>query len=296
MRCWIPLLLCGLVLGCQRQEKAPATRPSGPTVASLVPSATDAIVQMGAADQLVGVSNYEPGNPQLAGYPRVGDYHVTDWEKLSAIRPTVMVIPRPKDEMVGIFQERSKQLGVQLLDVHVDRLEDIFPVIQSIGTVIHQDAKAAQLVARVRGELRLVTEQAKGKPPVRTLIVLDENASFIVGSKNYLDDIVTMAGGVNVAGAMEKDYPNIDREELLRLDPDAVIQLLSEATPQVLAAAQQFWTSVPQLKAVRNNRIYVHSEWYLTLPSARVGETARLIVNDLHPLTNSGSTTTTVTH
>jgi ABC-type Fe3+-hydroxamate transport system substrate-binding protein len=296
MRWWTSLLLCGLALGCQRQEKTPSTRPSGPTVASLVPSATDAIVQMGAAEQLVGVSNYEPENPQLAGYPRVGDYHVTDWEKLSAIRPTVMVIPRPKQEMVGIFQERSKQLGIELLDVHVDRLEDIFPVIQSIGVAIHQDAKAIQLIARVREELRQVAEQAKGKPQVRTLIVLDENASFIVGSKNYLDDVVTIAGGINVAGSMDKDYPNIDREELLRLDPDVVIQLLSEATPQVLAAAKQFWTNVPQLKAVRNNRIYVHSEWYLTLPSARVGETARLIANDLHPLTKTGSATTTVTH
>lgn len=298
MRWVIGFLVGGLVLGmgCGRGEKAAASRPAGPTVASLVPSATDAIVQMGAVEQLVGVSNFEPGNPQLDGYPRVGDYHVTDWEKLSAIRPTVLVIPRPKQEMVAAFQDRARQLGLELLDVHVDRLEDIFPVIRDIGVAIHQEAKAAELVQRVRGELRMVAGQANGKPAVKTLIVLDENASFIVGSKNYLDDVLAIAGGVNVAGGMEKDYPNIDREELLRLDPDAVIQLMPEATPQLLASAKQFWAGLGQLKAVRGKRVYVHSEWFLTLPSARVGETARLIVNDLHPLTSGGSSTTTVGH
>lgn len=263
------------------------------TFASVVPAATDIVIEMGAGEQIVGVSNYEPKTPELAKYPRIGDYHVIDWEQLSTIRPNVLAIPRPKQEMVEVFQQRANALKIDLIDVHMDRLDDIYPVITRLGDAIGQRARADQLLATMQADLDAVRRQVEGKPRVRTLIALNHSAQFVVGPKNYLDDILTIAGGTNVVSG-EKDYPEIDRETLLQLDPDAILLFLPEAPPQVVEAATAFFRSLPQLKATRTQRIYVHTERYLMLPTARARNVAKLIANDLHPLTPAATTTTTV--
>src|SRR3954452_14819216 len=92
--------------GCNRTEPAgdpPATAPApraSPTVASAVPSATDLLVGMGAADHLVGVANVGGGGGDEAatrGLPRIGDYQTFDWEKLAEVRPDILVVFMSED-------------------------------------------------------------------------------------------------------------------------------------------------------------------------------------------------------
>lgn len=287
------VLACALMAGCEKPATphpttSPTTAPATaatPTLASIVPAATDMLLQMGAADHLVGISNFEPDIPELAGKARVGDYFGVDWEKLSQIRPNALILQRPKKDMVQAFTEQAASLKIQLVNVHMDRLEDIYPMIETVGAAAGEPAKAAALSQRLRDQLTRVTNRSANPEPVNTLIVLDKDAVFVVGPNNYLNDLLQMSGGKNVAADMGKDYPTIDLEKLLALDPEAIIQFLPQAQPQVLEAAEAFWKSHPNLKAVRNGRVYIHTDWYLQLPSARVGDVAEKMVNDLHPLT-----------
>ena len=295
---FLAIAIVAVMAGCEKRNAPaapppPASKSQVRTIASVVPAATDMLLEMGAADQLVGVSNYEPKTPELARFPRIGDYHVIDWEQLSVIRPSVLAITSQKQDRDEVFQQRTKSLGIELLDIRMDRLDDIYPVVTRLGDAIGQTAKADQLLAQLKEQIAAVRAQVAGKSKVRTLMALNHAATFIVGPRNYLDDLLTVAGGSNVAGAGQKDYPEIDREMLLQLDPDAIILLLPEAPPQVIEAAKSFFASLPQLKAVRTNRLYIHSEWYLMLPSARARNVAQIIANDLHPLTAGTPATTT---
>src|SRR5262245_48795440 len=88
---WLALTVSGAT-GCDRSPAhAPTSAPARVTVASLVPAATDLILNMGSADQLVAVSNYDISRPGTEGLPRVGDYLNNDWEKLAEIRPHIMI-------------------------------------------------------------------------------------------------------------------------------------------------------------------------------------------------------------
>src|SRR5687768_12849902 len=91
-----------VTLACDREN--PVTAPAAtqsvkPTVASLSPAATDLLIGMGAADHLVAVSNWDAENPQTASLPRVGDYRSIDRERLTAIRPDVVVVQFRADKL-----------------------------------------------------------------------------------------------------------------------------------------------------------------------------------------------------
>lgn len=74
---------------------------------------------------------------------------------------------------------------------------------------------AEAMLARIRGQIETVRARVAGRPTVRTLIVLDEAAQFTVGPRNFLDDLLQVAGGQNVGAVLEKDYPRIDKEKLI---------------------------------------------------------------------------------
>lgn len=65
------------------------SRPS--TVASLSPSATEKLVDLGMADRLVGVSDYCGSIPEAAELPACGTAMLPDLEKLLEIHPHVVV-------------------------------------------------------------------------------------------------------------------------------------------------------------------------------------------------------------
>ncbi len=283
---WGAVFALGMLAGCDRAApSAPATAPARrhPTVASVVPAATDMILNMGLADHLVGVSNYEPKTPELRDMARVGDYHTVDWERLSVLRPDMLVINRPAAEMPSAFRDRATELGIRLVDIHTDRLDDIFAAIQKLGREIDQKPKAHELEKRIRRQLETVRERVTGLGPVSTVLVLDDQHTFVVGPRNYLDDLLAIAGGRNLAGEMSKDYPTIDTEKLIAMNPAAVVQLLPEAPPQVVQQARQRWAQLGMLQAVKDGRVTILTDWYLTLPSTHVGDVCEKLGEALHP-------------
>src|SRR5439155_11884124 len=56
------LLVIAMVIGCGKtpDPPVPAKKAASPSVASLVPAATDLLIGMGLGDHLAAVSNFEP--------------------------------------------------------------------------------------------------------------------------------------------------------------------------------------------------------------------------------------------
>lgn len=283
------LVLVRLLLataGCDRpadRHASPAaTAPAAqrPTIASLVPAATDLIVGIGARDHLVAISNYDVDRPETAGLPKVGDYQSIDWERLRTLRPDVLVIFHAPDRIPAGLKQKADELGLRLVNVRSETLEDQYRDTLMLGQVMEETAKAERAVADLRAELDAVRRRVGGRPAVRTLIVRDESAVGTVGPGTFLDDLLTVAGGANVMTT--PGWPNIDRERLLALNPDVIVQLLSDVPPQVEQEARRTWDSLPQLNAVRSGRVHVINKWYTQQPGFHVPRLAEDFARALH--------------
>ena len=262
-----------------------ATRPAGKkTVASLVPAATDMIIAMGARDALVAVSNWDAQRDEIAGLPRVGDYRNVDWEKLASLRPDVMIVQWRPDKMPPGVAERAAELHIELVNLRIVYLDEIFTAWEKLGDAIGERAKADATAKDVRRQLDAVRAAVAGKPPVRTLISQTESPLSTVGGGNFMNDLLTLAGGTNVIeGGGDNSYPNIDLERLVALNPDVVIHLLPLEPPQVVERAKAFWASHPELAAVKSGRVHLETESFLLLPGPLVGRIAERFATLLHP-------------
>jgi ABC-type hemin transport system substrate-binding protein len=274
-------ILSGAALAGACHEK---TAPAAPRiqVASLVPAATDLILGMGAAEHLVAVSNYDPAEVGGRKLPHVGDYQATDWETLASLRPQVMIIQIDPAHLPAGFAQNAAGLGIQLLNVRLDSLEDLLDESRRIGQAIGEARKGAAQAERLRDRLDAVRKKSAGRPPVKTLLTLDETAEALVGSPNVLDDLLRIAGGENVAAALHAPWPRPDHEAVRTLKPEVVIELKPNAGPGTLERAKAFWSGMPGAPAAASGRIYLLRQPYVLLPGAHVAEVAESMERCLH--------------
>jgi len=280
----VGILLAAFPVACNRsrgQISASGGQPQTPRLASLVPAATDLILAMGAGDHLVAVSAYD--NYVDKSLPRVGDYQSTDWEMLGAVRPQELIVQMAPERLGQGFRDHAAKLQIHIANINLDKLDSIYATLDTLGTIAHEPGKADALAAAIRAKLAGVQKCVAGLAPVRTLMVIDENALGVVGADTFLDTLLTIAGGRNVAGLLGQPYPSVDREKIRQLDPQAIIQLLPSASPQALEMNQRFWASMSGLRAVGAGRIITITDAYCLVPGSHVGDLAERFAGFLHP-------------
>ncbi len=273
-------VLLAIPIACDKP--APPPTSTSPRIASLVPAATDLLLAMHAGDRLVAVSNYDT-QPGVQSLPRVGDYQQIDWEKLTALRPTVMIVQMRPDHMPPGLLQRADSLGIKLVNVQIEQVEDLYTAAGILADTAGKPAEGPALVASLRSQLDAVRSRATGQPTVRTLIVIDADPKFVVGRGTFINDALEAAGGENALPADMPHWPTIDRETLLSLKPDVILQLLPGASPQVLAQAKSNWQALADVPAVKNGKVYTITDWFLLQPGSHVGETATIFAEKLHP-------------
>ena len=269
--------------GCDKPAQKPSTVPSSIKVASLVPAATDLIVGMGATDHLVAVSNWDADVPAIKSLPHVGDYQTTDWERLAELRPNVMLVFMSIDRMPPGMKQRADELGIQVVNVQTEKIQDVFNAIDRLGQIMNEPERANALAKKIHGQLDAVSKRVAGQAPVPTMLARDEQGYALIAGNTFADELLTIAGGKNVAGEMTTRYPNVDRERVIDLAPQAIIQLMPGATPQVIEQANANWASLPDLPAVKGKRVYILSDWYVLQPGSHIGDVAEQMAKVLHP-------------
>jgi iron complex transport system substrate-binding protein len=285
MKIWTAIFLGGVLWigACDKRSAGPTSAPSVVTAASLVPAATDLIIGMGAKDRLAAVSTFDRQRPDVAGMPEVGDYETIDWEKLGEVRPSIIIIQIRPDRLPAGFAERAAGIGARPLNVSINRLDDVLAATDTLGEALGLQQQAGDAKKLMQGKLDAVRLRVAGQKPVSTLLVLDEYGGAGAGPGTYLDDLLRLAGGVNAAAGLGNPWPQVDREMLLSLKPDVIIELLPGASEQVKQRAAQTWKNLPQIPAVAAGRVYTVDAWYALLPGWHVTDLAEQFSQWLHP-------------
>jgi len=237
-----------------------------------VPAATDLLIGMGLGDHLAAVSNFEPDRALTRDMPRVGDYQTTDWERLGALRPDFMIVQISPDRMPPGLLENAKRLNIRVINIKLDRLTDIFTTMTQLGDAL--SAPQTAMLASITLGRQVEAVRRRSTVQIPTLVAVGDSGQSLAGPGTYLDDLITISGGHNVASSLNNPYPSADRETLVALKPQVIIQLLPGGSAQLAEKSRQFWLSIPEIPAVRYGRVYVLTDADALLPGFNVGRLA----------------------
>ena len=280
---WAALwLLAAVACGA---PSAPANR--GPArVITLLPNLTEIVVALGAGNRIVGCTSYCPRASLAAEVADMGTPLSPSLERIAALRPDLVLMQDTQHEA----RDRLRAMGLRAEDVPAVSFADVFTAVRRIAELLGLDRAGVELAERIRSELAGVAARIRGRPPVRTLVVIGHDRGalrqiFLAGPDSFITNLLVTAGGENVLPKSPIPYPVVGVEEILKLNPEAVLVLApdEEDTPAAQERERRLWSALSYLNAVKNGRVYLLADRDILTPGPRMGETAARFARLLHP-------------
>lgn len=246
-------------------------------VVSLAPNLTEMVCALDACDRLVGVTAHCIFPESVKALPKVGGYINPDLETILRLNPDlVLAVPEHRDTV-----ERLRHLGLRVETIRNFDLDDIHTGIESLGNLLEIPEQAGALLKRLREEAASVPQMEK-RPSC--LLVLGHDGGeprlvevYAVARAGFLNDLLLLSGGENALETDRPFYPRLDREALISLNPEVIIELVPahDMDEKARAKRKAFWGSVPHLQAVQNNHHFLIVGDHVLLAGTRYPLTLR---------------------
>ncbi|MCK5056311.1 MAG: ABC transporter substrate-binding protein [Candidatus Aminicenantes bacterium] len=247
---------------------------SAEKIVSLAPAVTEIIFALGKGDRIIGNTQF-CDFPEAAGkIPKVGAKLDLNLEVLISMQPDIIFLYPSYYEKVKILEKRSK-----LVVVNHANLQGLYDSIKIIAGELQVVQKGSALLANIKNTFAAIREKTKNKKKIKTLLIAGRNIDqlrnmYIIGRKDFLNDILEIAGGINVYKG-DIDYPNISVESVVGMNPDFIIELSVFYQQIDEKKVKELWGKYHIIKAVRNNNIKVIKDNVWLRPGPRVGQIAR---------------------
>jgi len=288
----ILLTAAAAILALAGGDPQPHAAPPAQRIITIAPNSAEIICALDACDRIVGVDKFCTYPPSLADRPRVGGLFDPDLEKIVSLRPDLIVL-RGHSESV---EKLCRDLKINLYLDPTEKLADIKTCITDLARLTGKEARGRQLVDDFQARLAAIRASVAGKPRPRVLLTVsrrpDRIASVTTAAKGtFLDDMIEVAGGVNVFGHLEMAYPQVSAEGILTARPEVILELMPElnANDKLREELRAQWAAVGPIPAVKTGRIHFLTDANVLIPSPRYAEIIEKATRLLHGQPTSSS-------
>ncbi|WP_338478631.1 cobalamin-binding protein [Pseudomonas trivialis] len=229
-------------------------------IVSLAPSLSEIMLELGAADLLVGVLDGGERPAALANVPSVGHYGQLDMERLLSLQPDLILL---WPGSVGPAQrEQLQRLKIPIFVAEPHSLEQLASQVQTIAEQVGRADAGRQLATRLRQRLLELRQQYQRAEPVRVFYQVWNQPLYTVGGGQIISDALAVCGARNVFDDLTLPAPQVSIESVLQRDPEVI---LAGDQPQLNA-----WKAWPSVTAVAQGRLLVVPDKGLERPSGQM--------------------------
>lgn len=195
--------------------------PSQPQrVVSLSPAVTEILFALGAQDLLVGCTDFCVYPDAAMDIPSIGGISNLNIESILALKPDLVI----SGSMVGKkVTDQMDAMGTPMVCViEKPRFEALYDNITAIGCLVDKEHEADSLNKLLRNKIdNLSTYQPTNVSTAYYVVGFGAGGNFTAGGNTFINDIIRMAGGRNIAEGIEGWSYSL--EALMKEDPDYII-------------------------------------------------------------------------
>ncbi|AEF17984.1 ABC-type transporter, periplasmic subunit [Thermoanaerobacterium xylanolyticum LX-11] len=245
-------------------------------IVSLSPSTTELIYAIGAGKNVVGVTNYDDYPPEVKSVAKVGGYEGPNIEAIMAQKPDIVFASNlsGKDQM-----ETIEKSGIPVVVLEAQNINQIYDSIKILGEITGNVEKGNEIISSMKDKIKEINDKVKDLPKVNVFYVVDTNGNWTAGKGTFIDELITLAGGNNVASDAN-GWAQYSMEKLVQKNPDVII-----TSPHAANANEiKNMAGYKDTKAAKDGKIFIISnDDIVTKPSNRIVLGLEEIAKDLHP-------------
>ena len=228
------------------------TLPAPPArIVSLVPSVTEVLYALNAAETLVGVTDYCDFPPEARRKPRVGGMVAPSLEAIVALRPDLVIATTEGTREDTVTQLARLEVPVYLVAAH--RVADVTGLIVRMGGLTGRQAAAEMLVARLDARIESVKRLVLTRGRPRVLYVLWPEPLIVPGRNTIVTELIQLAGGQSLTADDADAWPRYSLEAAVAKRPEVILLANHGAGTGAIAADK--WRRLTELPAVKSGRL-----------------------------------------
>lgn len=250
-------------------------------IISLVPSATETLFALGLEGRVAAVTKYDT-YPQ--GVQQKVEYVFEDGlkpnnEQILKLNPDLVVLGIQDDKTITAI----RNLNIPVVKFNPQSLEATYKTIEVLGTITDTKDQVGKIVAAMKEKEASIAKKVAGiKESERVRVWTEVDSSlFTPGQGTFLDELITKAGGVNIAADV-KGWAQYSAEKVIAKNPQVIFTTYGyyekNAVEKILA--RKGWENIA---AVKNKRVVDLDSDMVTRPGPRIADGLESIAQALYP-------------
>ncbi len=247
-------------------------------IISLTPGVTETLFAIGAGDQVIAVTDYCNYPEEAKTKQKIGGVINPNIEAIVALEPDLIVL-----SMEGNVREdftKLKQLNLALFVTNPRTLPGIHKSLLDLGMLTGHKAEAQSVVASMREHEDSIVFRGMEWKKRGILLLVSLQPIIVAGGGTFLDHLISLAGGVNLAANAATAYPALSREAIVGYHPETII-VMSDAIGDLanFSAMYPEWKHVP---AVQNGKVFSIDSDISSRPGPRAVEALEKLFSIIH--------------
>ncbi len=246
-------------------------------VVSTAPSVTETIFALGMGDILKGRTDYCDYPAEAQNIPSIGSLREPDIEAIAELDPDIVIAS------THFTKESLDKLNALSIPVVVladqNSFEGTYRTIENIARLIGAEKEGKQMTTSMKTTVDYIKNAVKGreKPSVYYVIGFGEYGDFTAGGDTFINQIINMAGGNNIASGIQGW--SFSLEQIIDSDPDILVCSKFWNAKNLLIETNGY----KDLRAVKTGNLFEIDNNMLDRQGPRLAEGLKALAEIIHP-------------
>lgn len=244
---------------------------------TLCPSNTELVGALGCIDRVIACDASSDHPAETARLERLGHDLAPDLARIAALAPDLVIssltVPGMERVVTGLHAR-----GIPQLVLAPASLSDVRQGAAIVAQALGVPERGEALIQQLERERDALHARAAARPPARVYLEWWPKPMFTPGRDCYSNELIALAGGVNVFAERAGASVRIEAEELLRAAPDVCFVSWCGVRADKLDPARLIQRAgLEGLEAARAGRVFPLDEAFSGRPGPRMLEAARIM-------------------
>ncbi|MCM8784002.1 MAG: cobalamin-binding protein [Candidatus Omnitrophica bacterium] len=224
-------------------------------IVSLAPSTTEILFALGLGRNIVGVDSFSNYPSPAENIEKVGTFSQPSLEKIISLKPDIIFTTGLEQNSIILKLRRA---GLKVFIADPENIKELFQNVLEIGKITTREEEAKNLVFHLEQELLEIQSELNridvSKRP-KVFLEIWYPPLITCGNSSYLDEMISLAGGINIARNIKRKFSRISEEFVIKNSPDVIIRayMYNGVKNENNLSYRYGWNVI---RAVKNNRIY----------------------------------------
>ncbi|EON92302.1 cobalmin ABC transporter substrate-binding protein [Marinobacter lipolyticus SM19] len=245
-------------------------------IAALSPGATELVWAAGAGENVVAVVSFSDYPEAATKVPSVGSHTRMDLERLMELQPDLVigwVTGNPPEQL-----EALADLGLPVFSIEPRTFEAVSHTIERLATLAGTEEEGFAEAERFRQGIARLEIKYRDADPVPVFYQVWDEPLMTVNDEHLIGKVITLCGGVNVFGDLDRLVPRISPEAVIGANPEAILAGgMGEENRHWLTR----WEAFPGIEATAKDNLYFIPPSLVQRPTPRMLEGSQLFCRKL---------------